>query len=809
LISGLLKSGVRTFRKSEENDVSAYSSSETSLIGASLLRKEDARHLNGYAQFIADIKLPRMRDVAFLRSDVAHGYIKSIQKPKGYEQQIYIHGDLPIENLEAGPELAAFRTSPYPPFAHEKVRYVGQIIASALAPNRAQAEDLVEEIEVKIEELPAVVDVKKAIDADAPRLFVHWPDNLFIKARVDEGDHHQLRSAPIRLHRQFKMNRQATVSLEGRGVLAYWDKRADQLIVHLSTQGPHIMRIGLAQALNVPQSKIRVIAPDIGGGFGGKNRLMPEEIAVAAMALRVDYPLRWIEDRREHLMASVHARDHYYDLIVSADHNGRILGIEGDVFIDAGAYALWPTGSFMEASMAARNLPGPYDIKNLAITNYTVATNKAPMGPYRGVARPGACFAIERLIDEVAHHLSKEPIDIRRLNMIKSSQFPYQTVGGYRLDNGDYQTCLERAIDLIGFNTIRDYQKSKASSEHVRRGVGFAFYSEQSGHGTAEWTKRKSRIVPGYESARIKLNSDGSVIIHIGAQNHGQGHETTLAQIAAFELGLDPHAINIDYGDTAIAPFGFGSFASRTIVFSGGAVAKASRAMADKIKKIGAHLLQTHDQSVFIKNGFVCAEHGEVSFSEIARAATIRQELLPPDVNPLLEFTLTYEPSESSGVFSYGTHAVVVDADQRTGNVKIIDYVVVEDCGVMINPMIVDGQISGGVVQGIGTALFEEIPYSDNGQPLATTFADYMVPTASDIPTIRIYHMLTPATTTEYGVKGVGEGGAIAPPAAIANAIADAFREINIGVNETPLTSQRIVKAIMVAEASQQEARRS
>jgi aerobic carbon-monoxide dehydrogenase large subunit len=780
--------------------VSAHSHSNDSLIGASVLRKEDARHLNGYAQFIADIKLPRMRDIAFLRSDIAHGHITSIHKPSGYETQIFVHDDIPIMQPEAGPELAAFRTSPYPAFAHDKVRYAGQIIAAAVAPRRAQAEDLVELIDLNIKELPAVVDVKTAIDSDGPRLFAHWPDNLFIKSSVNEGDCHQLASAPIRLRRQFKMNRQATVSLEGRGVIAYWDKRANQLVVYLSSQGPHIMRIGLAQALNLPEAQIRVIAPDVGGGFGGKNRLMPEDIAVAAIALQVNYPVRWIEDRREHLMASVHARDHYYDVTISADHDGRILGLEGEVFIDAGAYALWPTGSFMEASMAARNLPGPYNIKNLAITNYTVATNKAPMGPYRGVARPGACFAIERLIDELAHHLGKEPLDIRRVNMITSSQFPYQTAGGYMLDNGDYQACLERAADLIGFAAIRKEQKAKASSKHIRRGVGFAFYSEQSGHGTAEWTKRKSRIVPGYESARIKLLSDGSTIIHVGAQNHGQGHETTLAQIAAFELGHDPQKISIEYGDTAIAPFGFGTFASRTIVFSGGAVAKASRLMAAKIKKIGAHLLQTNDQSVVIKNGFVCAEHGEVSFAEIARAATIRQELLPADVDPLLELTATYEPLESSGVFSYGTHAVIVDVDERTGKVNIIDYVVVEDCGVMINPMIVDGQVTGGVVQGIGTALFEEIPYSDNGQPLATTFADYMVATASDIPSIRIDHMMTPATTTEYGVKGVGEGGAIAPPAALANAIADAFRDKNIDFNETPLTPQRIAQAIMRAE---------
>ncbi|RAI42539.1 xanthine dehydrogenase family protein molybdopterin-binding subunit [Rhodoplanes roseus] len=771
-------------------------------IGASLLRKEDARHLLGAGAFVADLKLRGLRDVAFVRSDVAHGVLTAVHKPDDAATRVFTAEDLAWVNvLEAGPELAAFRSGPYPPFASGKVRYVGQPVAACVAQNRAHAEDLAERVSVEIDALPAVIDCVDALAPDAARLFDGWPDNAFITSRVTEGDPASLAAAPIRLHRRLRMNRQATVSLECRGIVAHYDARLDELVIHLSTQGPHVMRRGFAMALGLPEHKIRVIAPDVGGGFGGKNRMMPEELAIAAIAMKVPYPVRWIEDRREHLIASVHAREHVYDLTISADTSGVLLGIEGDVFVDAGAYALWPSGPFMETSMAARNLPGPYRIRHLDIRTHTVATNKAPLGPYRGVGRPGACFAIERLVDEVAHALGREPIDIRRLNMVTSAELPYDTAGGLRFDTGDYPAALETAIERIGFSAVRARQKTGEPDGRVI-GVGIAFYSEQSGHGMAEWTKRKSRVVPGYESARVRMLPDGSVVIHVGVQNHGQGHETSLAQIAAHELGLDPDRISIRYGDTATAPFGFGTFASRSIVFSGGAVARSCRMIVEKLRLIGAHLLQATPDAVRIEHGRVLSATGSVSFAEIAAAASIRQELLPDGVEPLLEVVSTYEPTDSRGVFSYGTHAAVVAVEPETGEVEILDYVVAEDCGTMINPLIVDGQIQGGIAQGIGTALYEEIPFSDLGQPLATTFADYMVPGASEIPAVDIAHACTPALVTEYGVKGMGEGGAIAPPAALANAIADAFRDIGVRIDETPLTPRRVSDAVAAARSA-------
>jgi aerobic carbon-monoxide dehydrogenase large subunit len=769
-------------------------------IGASLLRKEDARHLHGHGMFIADVHVPGVQDIAFVRSPMAHARIRRVIKPaEAGGGRVFTLADIgPINVLEAGPELSAHRHSPYPPLADARVRYVGQTIAACVMPTRAQAEDLADAVQVELDELPAVVDVVDAMRPDSPRVFDEWPSNAYISTSVHEGQPETLAAAPIRLRRRLRLNRQATVSMEGRGALAYWDHRMDELVVYLSTQGGQVKRIALSRMLGLPERQVRVIAPDIGGGFGGKNRIMPEDVAVAAIALKLKQPVRWIEDRREHLLASPHARDHTYDLTICAERDGTLLGLEGDIYIDAGAYALWPTGAFQEASMASRNLTGPYRIRHLKLNAHTVATNKAPMGPYRGVARPGATFAIERLVDEVARELQREPFELRRQNIVTAAELPYRTAAGMTLDTGDYVAALDIARDTVDLAAVRKRQ-AQGEPDGRRIGIGFAFYTEQSGHGIVEFAKRKFRVIPGYESANARMLPDGTVLLFVGVQNHGQGHETTLSQIAAHELGIDPGQISVRYGDTAVGPYGFGTFASRSIVFAGGAVGRASRALAEKIRRIGAHLLQTDVASTRIEGGMVHGPSSKIGIAEIAFAANARPDQLPAGMAPLLETTATYEPSDSGGVFAYGTHAVVVAVDPDSGIAELLDYVVTEDCGTMINPMIVDGQVVGGIAQGIGTALYEEIPYNQQGQPLATNLADYLVPCAAEMPFIRIEHLVTPALTTEYGVKGLGEGGAIAPPAAIANAIADAFRDIGAGFYETPLSPRRVSEAIAQA----------
>ena len=613
-------------------------------IGASLLRKEDARHLYGRAMFIADIQVPGLQDVAFVRSPMAHARIRKLQKPSESAHHVFTLLDIsPIKILEAGPEVAAHRHSPYPPLADDRVRFVGQTIAACVMPTRAEAEDLADKVTVEFEELPAVVDVVAAMRPESARVFDDWPTNSYLSSPLLAGNPDSLLSAPIRVRRRLRMNRQATVSLEGRGVLAYWDYRLDELVVYLSTQGGQIKRLALCQMLGLPENKVRVIAPDIGGGFGGKNRIMPEDITVAALALKLGHPVRWIEDRREHLLASVHARDHTYDLTISANRDGTLLGIEGDIYIDAGAYALWPTGASQEASMAIRNLTGPYRIRHLKLQAHTVATNKAPMGPYRGVARPGATFALERLVDEVALEIGCEPFDLRRKNIVTAAELPYETAAGMKLDTGDYITALETARDLIDLPAIRQRQ-AIGEPDGRKIGIGFAFYTEQSGHGIVEFAKRKSRYMPGYELASARMLPDGTVLIQVGVQNHGQGHETSLAQIAAHELGIHPDQISVRYGDTAVGPYGFGTFASRSIVFAGGAVAKATRALAEKIRRVGAGLMQAAVADTRIEGGLVHGPSTNISVAEVAYAANVRPDHLPAGVDPLLEALATYEP---------------------------------------------------------------------------------------------------------------------------------------------------------------------
>ena len=457
--------------------------------------------------------------------------------------------------------------------------------------------------------------------------------------------------------------------------------------------------------------------------------------------------------------------------------------------------ALWPQGPYQEANMAARTLPGPYAIPHYRARTYTVATNKTPIGPYRGVGRPGACFAVERTIDEVARAVGRDPVAVRIENMIRPEQMPYTSVTGMRYDTGDYPASVRLCAELLNLAQIRERQRQGEPDGRLV-GIGFASFTEQTAHGAAEFASRGAAIIPGFESCTARILTDGSVVLMVGIQSHGQGLETALSQIACEELGIDPARISVRHGDTESTAFGFGTFASRSMVMSGGAVARASRILRDKLCRIGAHLLQCDLAETRCEGGAVHGPKGSVTIAEIAGIAHLRMHELPPGVEPLLDATATYEPGISTGVYSYATHGAVVAVDPETGAVELLDFAVAEDCGTMVNPMLVEGQIRGGVVQGIGTALHEEIPYDAQGQPLAATFLDYHMPGAHELPAIRIGHLHTPATATEYGMKGMGEGGAVAPPAAIANAVRDALAPLGVEVNETPLTPQRVLAAI-------------
>ena len=773
-------------------------------VGASPLRKEDARHLAGRGRFVADIPFERGLEAAIIRSPVAHGILKSVDPgavPAGC--RVFTARDFPeIQPIRAVPRVPGFKASDFPIFATDKVRYVGQPIGMCVAPTAAEAEDIAQRVFVDVEELPAIVDTREATTRTDPLLHESWGDNIFIERDVAGGDIDTARTtAEITVINEFRLNRHAAIPLENRSVLAVWDSRRDELTLNLSSQGPHLMRVGIAECLGLKERQLRVVSPDVGGGFGSKNRLMPEEVMVCAAALETGQPVRWLEDRRENITANNQAREHWYRVTAHADSKGIILGIEAELIVDAGSYSIWPSGPFMETGMAARNLPGPYRIPALSVKTWTVATNKPPLGPYRGVARPGACFAIERTLDEVARKVGRDPYDVRRENMVAAHEMPFTGAGGMRFDNGDYPKSVEKAADAAGMSDVRARQASYAGSGRLT-GIGFASYSEQTAHGTQEWKIRGTPVIPAFETATARMHADGTLELMVGIHSHGQGMETTLAQVACQELGLALDDVVVRYGDTAVGPYGNGTFASRSMVMSGGASANACRTLAGRIKTIGAHLLQCSPDDVELRDRAVFGGGASVPVAEIARTAHIRQDLLPDGTDPTLEETAVYEPEITSGVFSYSTHAAVVSVDPETGDIELQNYAIAEDCGTVVNPMIVDGQICGGVAQGIGTALFEEIPYDEYGQPQASTFADYHWPGPTSLPTFRIAHMVTPAEGTEYGMKGMGEGGAIAPPAAVANAVRDALLSagIDADINETPMSPRRIYKAIRAAQ---------
>jgi len=769
-------------------------------IGARVLRKEDDRFLRGGGCYVGDIALPGLREVAFLRSPLAHARIRSIRKPPGAEASVFVRDDLDIAPVQAKLALPGFKLSDHPPLAHCKVRFVGEAIAMGIAATRAEAEDLLALVELDLEELPAVVDVIEA--RDAPPALVHegWPDNVFLETAFDKGIAEVAATAPVVVRREYRTARQVMNPLEGKAVLAQWEGRTGQLVVHTSTQVPHMIRAAIAEHLGLSQGRVRVIAPDVGGGFGYKCVLHPEELCVAWLALKFKQPFRWIEDRREHLISGANCREHHYVVTAYADERGGLLGIDTDITIDSGAYSVWPFTSCLESTMAGRQLPGPYAVSAYRARTFSVATNKPPIVPYRGVARTGICLAMELTIDAVARAVGREPCDVRRENLAPSTAMPFTSVTGSIYDSGDYRRCLDIARERVNLPAIRGRQRQAAADTLI--GVGFANYIEMTAHGTALFAAAGYPFIPGHEQAAVRFTPDGGLEIRVGVHSHGQGMETSLAQIAHEVLGLPIADISVVLGDTAMTPYSTGTYASRSITMAGGAVARACKTLKTRLTVIAAHLLQCTAADVTLREGVFYGSSGDIPVRDVAVTWYMHpQRLLSEATAGGLEVTAGFKPKVDSGQFSYGTHAAVVEIDLALGAVRIVDYVIVEDCGTMVNPMIVEGQTLGGAAQGIGTALLEEMRFDGNGQPLAATLADYLLPAATDMPHIAVHHLETPSPNTEYGIKGVGEGGAIPPPAAILNAVNDALRPRGVEINETPVTPHKILAALAQADA--------
>ncbi len=777
-------------------------------VGARKVRKEDDRYMRGRGEYVGDIAMPGMLELAFLRSPVAHGKLKSLSKPPGADDRVFAAGDLAgVKGILADSALPGFKSSEQPILAGDKVRYVGELIAACVAPNRAAAEDLVDAIDLDIETLPAVSDMLDALKPEAPLVHDHWGDNVFQHTLV-EGDIESVRrEAAIKIERKYRTARQCMSPMEGRGVVAFWDSRLEQLQVYTSTQMPHIVRTGLCDCLGLSHEQIRVVAPDVGGGFGYKGILLPEEVCAAWLAMHLRRPIRWLEDRREQLTANANCREHHYHVTAYGDEQGRLLALDTTAVVDAGAYSAYPFSACLEGAQVASILPGPYDFKAYRCSTTSTATNKPPILPYRGVARTGVCFAMELTMDALARAAGREPSDVRMECLIRPESMPFDNITGKHFDSGDYPECLRRAVEAVDLKAVRERQKTPEEDGRLI-GVGMAIFCEQSAHGTSVYAGWGIPMVPGHEQAVVRLTPDGALEVRVGIHSHGQGLETTLAQVAEEILGIDTDRVRVIHGDTALTPYSTGTWGSRCMVMAGGAVARACRTLAERVANIGARLLDVPVDSVTVADGVVSTTqgHGTVSLHDVARTWYLKPQHLPDNVDSGgLEVTLGYKTGRDSGTFSYACHAVVVAVDPELGSTEILDYVVVEDGGVLVNPMIVDGQVYGGIAQGIGTALYEEMPFDRNGQPLASTLADYLLPGATEVPAVEIDHMETPSPYTEFGQKGIGESGAIGPPAAIVNAVNDALRPLGAEVCEVPVTPQRLLRAIARASVTPQE----
>ncbi len=771
-------------------------------IGARLPRKEDDRYMRGCGQYVADIKLPGMKDVAFARSPVAHAYVHDVRIPESCRDSVFVAEDMKnVEPIRAVSSLPGFKPSEQPPLAVGKVRQVGELVAMCVAHTRAEAEDIAAKIEPEFEELPVVTDMLEARAANTPLVHEEWGDNIYLNTRLDGDIDSVAEKAAISVTREIRTARQCVMPIEGRGVVAYWDARLEQLVVYSAAQMPHITRTGLSECLGLDHARIRVIAPDVGGGFGYKGVLLPEEVCLSWLAMRLRHPVRWIEDRREHLTASANCREHHYVITAYADADGRLQAIDAEATVDSGAYSAYPFSACLEAAQIGSILPGPYDFPVYRCRTWSVASNKAPILPYRGVARTGACAAMELVLDAVAREAGIEPYEMRLKNLVSPEAMPFDNITNRHFDSGDYPESVRQAVEEINLVGIRDRQKHDEPDGRLI-GIGFAAYCEQAAHGASVYSGWGIPMVPGLEQAAARITPDGGLELRVGVHSHGQGLETTLSQVANEILGIAHDKITLVHGDTGSTPYSTGTWGSRCMVMAGGAVATACKELSLRLARIGAHLLQAAVEDVAVREGGIHGSSGSITIDEVAKTWYLRPQHLPEDVDPGgLETTAGYKPVRDTGTFSYATHAVLVAVDIELGAVEILDYVVVEDGGVLVNPMIVDGQIYGGVAQGIGTALYEEMLFDEEGQPLASTLADYLVPGPTEVLDVRIRHMQTPSPYTEFGIKGIGEGGAIAPPAAIANAINDALRPLNAVVTEFPITPHRVLAAIARARA--------
>lgn len=774
------------------------------LIGAPILRREDPRLLRGEGRYISDLSIPGMLTAAVVRSTHAHARILGVDPSRALalpgvvavftwrdlgaaQRPIPTFGQIPDAIHKAWQPMV--RSAPVYPLAQQKVRYVGEPIALVVATDRYLAADAVELVDVTYDPLPVVVDVERAGSPDSPKLFDGWPDNTALHFKVSFGDvDAAFRTAAHRFSDRYYSHRYTGVPLEGRGILALPELSGRGLTVWTSHQLPHFHRATICEALGLPEHAVRAVQPDIGGGFGQKAGLYPEDVLIPFAAWRLGRPVKWLEDRREHFVASSHSREQLHDVEVAVDREGLLLGLRDRVLIDGGAYLTFP---IVLPYLGLCHMLGPYRVPALSADIRTVLTNKVTSAPYRGAGRPEWVFVINRVMDRIARELRLDPAEVRRRNLIRAEEMPYPAGILYRdgtpmvLDSGDYPTTLERCLDAVGYESFRTTQ----AEEHRRGiyvGIGMACNVEATGIGP-------------FEAARVRVDPSGEVAVYTGVTSQGQGHQTVFAQVCAERLGVSPDKITVVTGDTATIGFSRGTYHSRAAVTAGNAVYLAAEKVRAKLIRLTSHLLEVAPEDLEIADGSIRVRGAPDRAVSLARCAQIciPGAPLPPGIEPGLDETAYF--NAPSVTWGNAAHAAIVRVDPETGSVKILRYVVVHDCGRVLNPLILDGQIHGGVVAGIGGALLEHLVYDQNGQLLTTTLMDYLLPTVADAPEIEILHQETLSPLNPLGVKGAGEGGTIGPPAVLAAAVEDALSPFGARITRTPISPTTVLAALREA----------
>ena len=776
------------------------------IIGARVTRTEDPRLLTGLGSYTDDRQVAGALHVAFRRSDQSHARILAIDceaaraAPGVLAVLTAEHLTESVKPLVATSRMANYYATPILPLARGKVRYVGEPVVGVVAESRYQAEDALELIDIDYEPLPIVIDAETAVRDGAPLLHEEARTNVLVSREFKRGDvDAAIDAASVRVKGRFRMHRKTPVAIEPRACLAEYDAGRDALTLHSATQVPGILRDALSASLDLPGHQIRVVAPDVGGGFGGKGSLYPEEIFVCAAARRLARPVRWTSDRMEDLTCNSQGFDEIIDAELGLNADGRLVALRADVIGDVGAYSIYPWTAALEPVQVVSFLPGPYRIEHYRGRVRAVATSKAPTGPYRGVGRPTSTFVMERLIDMAAAKLGLDAKDIRLRNLVGASELPYKVASGIVWDKSGFQECLHVACDTIGYDALRVTQK-KARAKGRWFGIGLASYAELTGIGSRISVAPGMPINTGAETANIRIDSTGAITAAFGVASHGQGLETTLAQIVAEHLGARFEDVRIVQGDSAAVPGGTGTYASRSLVLAGGAATLAACAVREKLLNAASHLLEASAADLVAEDGkvSVAGTDRSVTFREVARAVYSEMGRLPPDARDELAATKIYDPV--FGTTTSATHIATVEIDPETLEIKVDRFAVAEDCGRLVNPLIVDGQVHGGVAQGIGAALYEEVIYDDQGQINTASLVDYLVPTACEIPPMEVVHLETQSPTTLGGFRGMGEGGTIGSPAAIANAVSDALSLLGIEINELPLTPERLFRLIEAAQ---------